>query len=203
MSAHQVVDDLLSRRGLRSEDESKFLRQFEWVPVIDEEPPPPHPIVQGIRAAALARRSISSASDSGLSMASNESGSGVENEVDAGDCEFVRGDVREVCQFSVLMSSEEMEVERRVKMEKKREEEKVLVKVEEDKIVKGERNFLVEFSFRFFQKIESSLVLKKPRNKGTLNLKITTTRFRSRWKRKINFFEQPNTFSFPLKESNP
>ncbi|KAI1721364.1 troponin T [Ditylenchus destructor] len=75
ISAHTVVDDLLKRRGLRGEDEAKFLKQYEWVPIVDEEDelktkkeksPQPNPV----RIAPLNRRRISSSSgsDSGLSL---------------------------------------------------------------------------------------------------------------------------------------
>lgn len=35
LSAHQVVDELLMKRGLRAEDESKFLKNYEWVPIVE------------------------------------------------------------------------------------------------------------------------------------------------------------------------
>ncbi|KAI1729203.1 troponin T [Ditylenchus destructor] len=74
ITAHTVVDDLLKKRGLRGEDEAKFLKQYEWVPIVDEEDelkkkeksPQPNPR----RIAPLNRRRISSSSgsDSGLSL---------------------------------------------------------------------------------------------------------------------------------------
>ncbi|KAI6215338.1 hypothetical protein M3Y94_00374000 [Aphelenchoides besseyi] len=32
LAAHKAVDNLLNRRGLRGEDESKFLQKYEWIP---------------------------------------------------------------------------------------------------------------------------------------------------------------------------
>uniref|UniRef100_A0AC35G967 Troponin T n=1 Tax=Panagrolaimus sp. PS1159 TaxID=55785 RepID=A0AC35G967_9BILA len=60
MAAHSVVDDMLKGRGLRGEDERKFLKHYECVPIIEEERRP-------IRYYSRKSKSPSDDSDSGLS----------------------------------------------------------------------------------------------------------------------------------------
>ena len=50
MAAHSAVDNLLNRRGRRAEDESSFLKHYEWVPIKEEEPRSPSPITTIARA---------------------------------------------------------------------------------------------------------------------------------------------------------
>ncbi|KAI6240082.1 Tnt-2 [Aphelenchoides fujianensis] len=104
MAAHKAVDDLLNRRGLKGEDETKFLRMYEWVPVIEEEPPPPLPVVPRIAAVrAAARRSVSTESDSGFSMDSDHSDESIE--ITADECALQRDDAEDGCAFSVLLDA--------------------------------------------------------------------------------------------------
>uniref|UniRef100_A0A914YQC8 Troponin T n=1 Tax=Panagrolaimus superbus TaxID=310955 RepID=A0A914YQC8_9BILA len=58
MAAHSVIDDMLKGRGLRGEDERKFLKHYECVPIIEERP---------IRYYSRKSKSPSDDSDSGLS----------------------------------------------------------------------------------------------------------------------------------------
>ncbi|KAI6188475.1 Tnt-2 [Aphelenchoides besseyi] len=108
LAAHKAVDNLLNRRGLRSEDESKFLQKYEWVPVIDEEPQervsPPF-IPPRFVAAVHARRSVSkSDSDSGFSMDSDHSNDEIE-EITADECALERDTANERCDFSILLNA--------------------------------------------------------------------------------------------------
>ncbi|GMT35590.1 hypothetical protein PFISCL1PPCAC_26887, partial [Pristionchus fissidentatus] len=61
LDAHKRVDDLLRKRGLSAEDERKYLRAWEEIPVVRE-----------VRNDRYARRARSNSSDSGLSTDSDE-----------------------------------------------------------------------------------------------------------------------------------
>lgn len=130
MAAHSVVDDLLSKRGLKGEDENKFLKHYEWVPVIEEELPEQRLSPRAIRRRRMTvspRRSVSSESDSGLSMESTTS-EPIEQrfeEIDAQNCEFRQDSLEsEGCEICVLMSGTDIEVSFDVKKPEKKRKSK-------------------------------------------------------------------------------
>ncbi|KIH69435.1 hypothetical protein ANCDUO_00227 [Ancylostoma duodenale] len=94
LAAHNRVDDLLRSRGLSAEDESKYLRAWEEIPIIREE-----------RYRRL--RTISNSSDSGLSTDEDSDRSNSENtRQEQSNCEeeFSKQEPLDVCTVVVAAS---------------------------------------------------------------------------------------------------
>uniref|UniRef100_A0A7E4V4H2 PH domain-containing protein n=1 Tax=Panagrellus redivivus TaxID=6233 RepID=A0A7E4V4H2_PANRE len=113
MAAHSTVDSLLTKRGMRGEDERKFLRHYECIPIIEEE----RPLRYYPRQSAVTRDSPSPSndSDSGLSMdidcesihessPETSAGNGLpeysEEEIDSDDVVLVAAESSLSCEFT-------------------------------------------------------------------------------------------------------
>lgn len=73
MAAHSTVDDLLNRRGMKGEDESKYLKTYEYIPIIEEEITRPKTRYNQRRITRQSKtKSPTNDSDSGLSVDSYE-----------------------------------------------------------------------------------------------------------------------------------
>ncbi|RCN50988.1 hypothetical protein ANCCAN_02775 [Ancylostoma caninum] len=99
LAAHNRVDDLLRSRGLSAEDESKYLRAWEEIPIIREE-----------RYRRL--RTISNSSDSGLSTDEDSDRSNSENaRQEQTNCEeeFSKQEPLDVCTAIVAASSSNLQ----------------------------------------------------------------------------------------------
>lgn len=137
MAAHSKVDELLSKRGLRTENETKFIHHLEWVPVIEEdlteERISPRIIRHRRRQTVSPHRSTSSENDSGMESTdstgdnerlptneeSPEHRESIE-ETDAGECIFTcKAETNEIFEICALLNSVDTSASINIKREKR------------------------------------------------------------------------------------
>ncbi|KAE9556251.1 hypothetical protein FO519_000590 [Halicephalobus sp. NKZ332] len=128
MAAHSTVDNLLSKRGLKAEDERKYLKHYECIPIIEEEQ------LRPVRHSRLPRKSKSPSddSDSGLSIESSESSHESspeknESETSCDELEISAEEQSEGCVYIVPVSvKEESSVSLTIKKSPKPERKKLI-----------------------------------------------------------------------------